>query len=140
MFNKYIDYRTDKLIEDYEDNKITLQNLKSQLEAADGWGGGQSSERVQSSPCGDGMDKLLIRRNQLQGAIEEYEKILDVYDRAWNQLNEQEKFVLTEFLQKNQSKISACEAVRQKYFIQPSRVYDIRREALSHMSKLVFGN
>lgn len=139
MLDKYIDYRIDKLIEDNEDNRITLINLRSQLEAADGWGGGQEGERVQSSPNGDGMDKLIIKKNQLQGAINEYEKMLDIYDRAWNALNDQEKFVLTEFLQKNQSKISACEMVRQKYFIQPSRIYDLRRDALLHMRKLVFG-
>ena len=139
MLDKYIDYRIDKLISDYEDNRITLINLKTQLESIDGWGGGQSGERVQSSPSGDGMDNLIIKRNRLQGAIDEYEKILDIYDRAWNTLNEREQFVLNQFYQKNQSKETACEMVRKKYFIERSQTHEVRKDALNHMKKLVFG-
>jgi len=82
MLENYIDYRIDKLIADYEVNKITLINLKTQLEDLDGWSSGNQGERVQSSPSGDGMDKILIRRNQIEGTIAEYEKILNYVDES----------------------------------------------------------
>ena len=139
MLDKYIDYRVDKLIEDYEVNRITLINLRTQLEEADGWASGERGERVQSSPNGDGMDKLLIRRNQIQGTIDEYEKMFEVYDRAWNALNEREQYVLTQFYQKNQSKEMACEMVRQKYYIERSMAHNVRKEALDRMKQLIWG-
>jgi hypothetical protein len=139
MIDKYIDYRVDKLIADYKDNCTTLANLKTQLENMDGFGSGQSGERVQTSPSNNAMDNLIIRREQVQKQIDEYESTLEIYNKAWESLNEQEQFILREFLQKNQSKVMACEMVRQKYFIQPSKIYDLRRDALRRMRKLVFG-
>lgn len=101
--------------------------------------GGQGGERVQTSPSNNAMDNLIIRREQVQKQIDEYESTLEIYNKAWESLNEQEQFILREFLQKNQSKVMACEMVRQKYFIQPSKIYELRRDALRRMRKLVFG-
>lgn len=139
MLGRYIDYRTDKLISDYEDNRITLINLKTQLESIDGWGGGQNGERVQSSPSGDGMDNLIIKRNRLQGAIDEYETMLNIYDRAWDALDEMQRFVLTQFYQKNQTSTMAREVINQKYNYEKSTAYTIRDRAKERMNRLMFG-
>lgn len=139
MLERYTEYRIDRLIADYEDNKKALENLKVQLAAIDGFSGGQGGERVQSSPSADVLEKTVIKRVDMSRRVAEYERDLEIYENAWESLTEQEQFILTEFFCKNQSKIMTVEAIRSKYYIQPSRVYDLRREALKRMRKMIFG-
>ena len=141
MLDRYIIIDVEQMMMDYDDNRTSLEALREQLEelsAKDIGGMDYSRERVQTSEITDSMGVNLIRKNDLEMKIGEYETFFKVYDPAWESLNDDEKFVLMAFCA-HQRKQSAADRVCEHYGIEIAEAYRRRNKAVNRFRRLMFG-
>ena len=143
MIEKYLFYDTEQMIADYDDNCETLQSLTEQyaeLCEKDIGSIDYSKDRVQTSPTNDSMINDLIRKTTLERDMKTYENDLARYDMAWERLTEKEQYILKEFsLYQRREKQKAIDNICDKYNVEVSWVYEMRKNALKRFKMLMFG-
>ena len=143
MLDRYIIIDIEQMIADYDDNQTSLEAIREQYNELCEKGVGSidyAKDRVQISPTDDGMANQIARKEDLQEKIDGYTRFFAIYDPAWERLTEQEKYILTEFCKiKYKRKQDAIDNVCEKYGIEVSRAYALRRNALVRFRRLMFG-
>lgn len=141
MLDRYIIIDVEQMIADYEDNKVTLESITEQYKELcekDIGSIDYSKDRVQTTPTNDGMINIVVRKEDLQEKINSYNRYFQIYDPAWERLTAKEKFVLTEFAQ-HKRKQDAVDSICEKYGIEYTWAYNLKKEALARFKRLMFG-
>lgn len=145
MFDKYIDYDSvvRKMIERREDNIAALQSLTDQyaeLMVDDGVTAIQyDAVAVQTSPTADGMINKAIQREAVKNRLEELEKEQLIFDRAWDRLTDDERYILDTFYMQGLKPGDAVDLLCQGCEREKSTVYRKKDAALSRFKRLLFG-
>ncbi len=141
MLEKYLRYDVVGMLTGLKENKKLLQLWKNQLEGmADNIQAIQyDKEKVSTQPRKDGIDELIIRRDNLRQRIKEYEKDIGIIEGCLNSLDEEESFIVNEFFFKNQSGLSATLNITDEYHYEQSTVYRRRADIVKKIKAMVFG-
>lgn len=143
MFERYIIIDVEQMISDYDDNKVTLESITEQYKELcqkDIGSIDYSKDRVQTSPTDDAMSNLMALKEDLQEKINGYNRFFMRYDPAWERLTDKEKYILTEFATyPKREKQKAIDHICERYELEVSRVYDLRRDAIARFRRLMFG-
>lgn len=144
MLDRYIIIDVEQMIADYDDNKVTLDSIGDQyteLCEKDIGSIDYSKDRVQTTPEENAMANSLIRKEDLKANIKELAWFFRVYDPAWHRLTDDEKYILTECCKIGyRNKQDAMDNICQRFNIEISKAYSMRRKALDRFKRLMFGN
>lgn len=140
MFDKYIIYDAESLLENWNDATETLQGLEEQLKMMGGLSGiDYSKDRIQSTQSGDSLENEAIRKIDLSNKIKTYKSELEMCDKAWNRLTEEEKTILDAMYRQKRTRKNAAEYLYEKLHFEKSTLYRKRDKALERFKWFVFG-
>ena len=145
---KYLDKRsaTVAAIKDYSSMKFIIDSTDAKIE--------QEHEKMASlgSPKFDGMphghnpqageDRILKGIEEIDVLKERYRQAVEYmnwYVPAWNQLSEEEQFVLDAFYSGDGGEYGAVYLVCDRFHIERSSAYNRKNRALAHVQILLFG-
>ena len=134
-FNDKFD--TKKYLSDYKLNKITLSSLRLQLEELTEIKGQSNNGKVQTSPKFDGLENLAIHKIKIKEKILAYESYFNTYERAWDNLTDEEKYILDIFFKHRASE--PLYRAKKHLGFEKSHVYEKLREAIKKFEKLIIG-
>lgn len=138
MLNEYITFNAAKFVKDYYKYIEIVDGLRAQLNDIDYIRSVPTdADRVQTSPTGDQVEKLVLRRIAIEERIQNYTWHIKTYEKAYNDLLPDEKKVLDEFFTAD-SKMDAVLNLEDKG-IPRSTAYNIRKQALEKIAESVAG-
>lgn len=138
MLNDYITFNAAKFVKDYYKAIRIVDELRSQLNDIDYIRSVPTdADKVQTSPAGDQVEKLVLRRLAIQERIDNYEWHIKTYEKAQNYLLPSERTVIEEFF----TAPSKTDAVTnlEEHGISRSQAYIIRKQALDKIAESVAG-
>jgi hypothetical protein len=144
MLDRYITYRVDRMIADYEDNKATLEALREDYgeicENLGAKGINYEKDRIQTDVKDDAIANWLVHKAGIEEKINGYANLLTKYETAWNRLTDKEKHILTEFYQiPYERRQAAIDAVCDAYGVDRSQAYNLKNDAIRRFKVLMFG-
>lgn len=139
MIEKYQTFEIERLLKDMPMHRATLESLREQLENLDGVGGMDSGERVGGTKPVDSVEQLVIRRMMLELKIENLQRDVDLIDRLFRVLPEDEQAAIEEFFWNQNNDKSARIKLMERLHLEQSAVYDIRRRAIARMKQMICG-
>lgn len=138
MINDYISFNSAKFVKDYYKAIRVVSELRKQLNDIDYIKSVPTdADKVQTSPTGDQVEKLVLRRIAIQERIDNYEWHIKTYEKAQSDLETNERKVLEEFFTAT-SKTDAVANLEEKG-ISRSQAYIIRKQALDKIAESVAG-
>jgi DNA-directed RNA polymerase specialized sigma subunit len=143
MLERYIIYRVDRMIADYEDNKAALEALREDYsEICDGPGGtgvNYEKDRIQEAKD-DAIANWLVRKADIEEKINGYANLLTKFETAWGRLADKERHILTEFYKVGyERRQDAIDAICDRYNIERTQVYRLKDDAIRRLKVLMFG-
>lgn len=149
MLIEYIDFiaTTKKILRDYEDKIWQLEQYKKQIKEIDGDMTSAknkvlSSVRVSggSSQSEDVLVKKLDKKILLEKALKDVNYYANTFLPAWERLNDDERFLLTErYIKKRPRYGDWTMAIKNKLYLERSAAYDHADEALKRLTRLLWG-
>lgn len=138
MLNDYLTFNAAKFVKDYYKAIRIVDGLRRQLNDIDYIKSVPTDiDRVQTSPTGDQVEKLVLRRIAIEERIRNYEWHIKTYEMAQNDLLPDERMVLEEFFTST-SKTDAVSNL-ENLGISRSNAYLIRKQALEKIAESVAG-
>ena len=138
MLNDYLTFNAAKFVKDYYKAIRIVDGLRRQLNDIDYIKSVPTDiDRVQTSPTGDQVEKLVLRRIAIEERIRNYEWHIKTYEMAQNDLLPDERMVLEEFFTST-SKTDAVSNLENRG-ISRSNAYLIRKQALEKIAESVAG-
>lgn len=141
VIEKYCTYKVDKMLQDYQINRKALELRKQEYKYMDGTKGVTYGDKVSGTKQIDGLPRLAERRIDIENRIRIDEADFKLLDRCISQLPERERIVVEEFYinRKDTDQNPAIIAkLTDKLHLQESRIYDLRRDALEHLTQMIF--
>lgn len=145
MLEKYIDWDdvAIKALRRHEENRVALMNLREEYAAiTDGLGAvDYGKDRVDGSNDADsGMVNRLLQKEAVESRIKTLAREERQYNRAWEALTEDERFVLTEFFQRGRRYTEdAVEAVCNYFNCERRTAFTKRKRAIERFKRLLVG-
>jgi hypothetical protein len=138
MLNEYITFNAAKFVKDYYRYIEIVDGLRAQLNDIDYIRSVPTdADKVQTSPTGDQVEKLVLRRIAIEERIQNYTWHIKTYEKAQNDLLPSERMVLEEFFT-SESKARAIDKLEAKG-ISKTAAYEIRKQALQKIAEAVAG-
>lgn len=138
MLNDYITFNAAKFVKDYYKAIHIVANLQSQLNDIDYIRSVPTdADKVQTSPTGDQVEKLVLRRIAIQERIDNYTWHIKTFEMAQNDLLPNERKVLEEFFTAD-TKMDAVVNL-EECCISQTQAYKIRKQALEKIAESVAG-
>lgn len=138
MLNEYITFNAAKFVKDYYKYIEIVDGLRAQLNDIDYIRSVPTdADKVQTSPTGDQVEKLVLRRIAIEERIQNYTWHIKTYEKAQADLLPDEKMVLEEFFTA-ESKALAVDKLETKGISQTA-AYKIRKQALEKIAEAVAG-
>lgn len=81
------------------------------------------------------IDKVTLYEDRFNSA----KKYMDWFEPAWNNLTEDDRFVLTEFYPRDVRTDSVIETLSEKYHIEKTSVYKKKNRAVDNLKLMLFG-
>lgn len=96
--DRYVRYDVKRLIKDMPQLRERLKELKLELMYMDGAPQiSYEDDKPSGTPSFDSIPKIVIKRDKIARQIQDYELLINAYDKAWGFLDDTERLVLTEF-------------------------------------------
>lgn len=138
MISDYISFNAAKFVKDYYRYIQIVDDLKAKLNEIDYIRSVPTdADKVQTSPKGDQIEKIIIRRIAIEERINDHMAHIKTFEKAYNDLLPDEKKVLDEFFTAD-SKMDAVLNLEDKG-IPRSTAYNIRKQALEKIAESVAG-
>ena len=138
MLNDYVTFNSARFVKDYYKAIHVVDNLRRQLADIEYIRSVPTdADRVQTSPTGDQVEKLVLRRIAIEERIHNYEWHIKTFEMAQNDLLPEEKMVLEEFFTA-ETKTDAVANLEQRGIARTS-AYSIRKQALEKIAESVAG-
>lgn len=126
-----------KFCSDYPLNVERKKLLLSELEDITPTGGiDYSKTRVQCTPSADTVHNAVLRRMAKRDEIAEVDDYFRLFDRAFNRLTQEEKFIITVFFKEDLNQTQRVVKMAEAGFSH-SLGYAIRLEALAKMKAII---
>lgn len=126
-----------KFCSDYPLNVERKKLLLSELEDITPTGGiDYSKTRVQCTPSPDVVPNAVLRRMKKRDEIAEIDDYFRLFDRAFNRLSQEEKFIITIFFKNNLNQRQKIIRLADKGYSH-SLGYSIRLSALDKMKEVI---
>lgn len=136
--NALKDYSSMKYIIDHTDEDIDTLNEKMTSPASPVLNGMPSARDPKA-----GEKRLIATINEIDVLKERYRQALEYmewFQPAWDELAEDERYVLTEFyLNEEQKQIDAVYNICEHFNIERSSAYNKKNRALHHLALLLYG-
>lgn len=138
MLNDYITFNSAKFVKDYYKAIHIVDNLRQQLsDITYIQSVPTDADKVQTSPTGDQVEKLVLRRIAIEERIANYTWHIQTFEKAQNDLLPDEKRVLEEFFTAD-TKMDAVVNL-EEHGISQTNAYKIRKQALEKIAESVAG-
>ena len=138
MLSNYISFNAARFVKDYYKIIEIVDGLRKQLNDIDYVRSVPTdADKVQTSPTGDQVEKLVLRRIAIEERIKDYQWHIKTFEKAYNYLQTDEQKVIDEFFT-HDSKTDAVASLEQMG-ISRSRAYEIRKQALEKISNFIAG-
>lgn len=133
-------FNIDKFLRDYPENKRVLEDKKAALaEIAD-----LKTPNYDSPPGTPGRGDRVIASAQkaetIRAQIEECQEMIDLYEKAYNQLTDEEKIIIHYFFHAPGMTSSNVRYLSHKLNYERSRLYQKRRIAMEKMEKYIISD
>ncbi|TES51700.1 hypothetical protein E2L07_15385 [Halalkalibacterium halodurans] len=132
------DYSSMKYIIEHTDEDIATLNEKMTSPASSVLNGMPSTHDPKT-----GEKRLIATINEIDVLKERYRQALEYmewFQPAWDELTEEERYVLTEFyLNEEQKQIDAVYNICEHFNIERSSAYNKKNRALHHLALLLYG-
>lgn len=133
-------------LKDYSSMKFIIDNTDSEIKAVSNKMVGVASPNYDGMPkshnphaCEDrilnGIEEIDVLRERYRQAVE----YMEWFKPAWNQLAEDEKFVLETFYSDDESQTGAVYSICDYFHIERSSAYNKKNRAVTHLATLLFG-
>lgn len=145
---QYLDKRGAAInaLKDYSSMKFIIDNTDSEIKAVSNKMVGVASPNYDGMPkshnphaCEDrilnGIEEIDVLRERYRQAVE----YMEWFKPAWNQLAEDEKFVLETFYSDDESQTGAVYSICDYFHIERSSAYNKKNRAVTHLATLLFG-
>lgn len=146
---KYLDKKaaTVAAIKDYDSMAFILEHTDESILQEQDRMTGLGAVNMDGMPHGHnpqaGEDRVIAALDEIDILKERYrqaKEYMDWFQPAWDQLSEDERFVLDVFIRDNDGYGSnAASYVAQKFCIEQTSAYKKKNRALDHMTVLLFG-
>lgn len=138
MLNDYISFNAAKFVKDYYRYIEIVDRLRAQLDDLDYVRSVPTdADKVQTSPKGDQIEKLVLRRIAIEERIDNYTWHIKTFEKAQNDLLPDERRVIEEFFTAD-TKMDAVVNLEQ-HGISQTNAYKIRKQALEKIAESVAG-
>lgn len=138
MINDYLSFNAAKFVKDYYKYVEIVNKLRQQLNDIDYIRSVPTdADKVQTSPTGDQVEKLVLRRIAIEEKIHDYTWHIKTFEKARDSLMPNERKVLDEFFTAD-TKMDAVSNLEQ-HGISRANAYAIRKQALEKIAEAVAG-
>lgn len=148
IIRRYFDKRsaTINAIKDYPTMKWIIDNTKEDVLNA--WEDMTSPKGLNFESIGgtnnpkageDRIVKLIDKVTLYEERFNSAKKYMDWFKPAWENLNEDDRFVLTVFYHKDMKAEEVIDELSKKYFIEKSSVYKKKNRAIDNLKLMLFG-
>lgn len=145
---KYLDKRSAAIaaLKDYDSMAFIIANTERQIAAANEKLGSTGGMKLDAQPSVHdpkaGEKQILAVVDQINVLEERYREALqymDWFKPAWNQMVEEEQYILKSFYAENSYGCNAVYEIAEKLNIEQPTVYKRKNRALSKLQVLLFG-
>lgn len=135
----YFNFSAERFCKDYNFKMALLKSFREQLEDLTGEKGVEiKTDRVQSSPESDQIEKLVIMRINLEEKIQDIENYFEIYNSVMAVLDPDEKMAIDFFFNMSWDSERAV-AEMAEFGISRSAAYRLRESALNKIKSFLAG-
>lgn len=145
---QYLDKRaaTIKALKDYSSMEYIIRNTASEINdvhdkmssvrspAFDGLPHAHNPQAAEDRIL-KGIDEIDVLKERYRQAVE----YMDWFEPAWNELSDDEQYVLTSFYMDGGSQTGAVYDICDRFHIERSSAYNKKNRALEHLTTLLYG-